>query len=85
MSKTTDRSALGDSRRKFLKKATYSAPALISLGLFSGPLTAADKKGMPIDTEDTCPTFPNCTDPSAPYTFREDDESILESKKKGWA
>ena len=71
-------------RRTFLKKAAYSAPTLITLGLLSAPLAAERKRSRP-GTEDCDPFIdPDCSPPSGPITFDEPNQSDLESDREEW-
>jgi hypothetical protein len=80
--KKSDSTGTDIRRRRFIKKAAYSAPALISMGMLSGPLAAArEERSRP---DDTCPDPPNCTFPSGPNTFHEETELNLETEKKEW-
>jgi hypothetical protein len=83
--KKSDPVGANSSRRTFLKKAAYSAPTLIALGVLSGPL-AAKRSRSRAGTEEDCDPFtdPDCNPPSGPVTFEEQPQPDLESDREEW-
>ena len=82
--KVHERPRADESRRQFVKKAVYSAPALIALGLLSSPSNASRKERSRVESD--CDPFndPNCNPPSGPNSFNEEQGLDITTEQEKW-